>query len=415
MMQTKIVFFILLSIFIINSTEAQIIEYSSDYNKIANSRNTILSQIKEDRIDSISFKRFFQLDKEENSCLTIAEIETLLLLKGQFEELLNDINTIKTSYSNKYRMRILSNSAKDIKAKFKYVTRNFKTDKLSESLKKTLKLKKEEINMNIDSLKLNEDKKKFLALYIDYCLFTMDYCSSSLEKKILKNSAKFTEQFPNSIYNHFIDDYINIEYTTSNWKAGIYSSISTTFFPAGLNDYIPPLLYLQLMFDLSYKKIQLNFGIGGNSGELLKKDLILDTIYKRGNKLSSINPEANISFPVFDKKKLRIAPCIGVRLYLIDIASDSNESIDFLTSNNSIFLGFIFDYRIIKTICNPNFRGSDKISLFSDLRLTFSYQNSKFNNIIPHQINNLWQISLGFGINESNSKRLPKRHVKNKL
>lgn len=166
------------------------------------------------------------------------------------------------------------------------------------------------LRFNLQEAQLPAEDEAFLNLYLDWDL--KQITPENIEK-CNELADAFLAQYPNSDYEWFVRHMIRKVNVDKNWGWGmgfdLCSGMSTGMFSK-------PIAGLGLSLDLFYRKFDFMLGY-----EVVFGKTVVDVpysinsvpeIYPKGSRSEPIVWYATIAYPVLEKKRLRLAPFVGV-------------------------------------------------------------------------------------------------------
>ena len=373
-------------------------------------RDTVCRQLAKNDIASIRVRRSLEQESEKAPFLSIDEEELLLLITQQYDALLEDILKRKSRYSTIHDQRIPEGPLPQVLEPHNDL--RAPNDILGISINSYIQGRQEEIREDISRGYLQLDHKDFLLLLLDYYLVLSNFCDREQERLMLSKSKEFIKNYPYSMYLEFVKEYMDIEFERGNWGLGMYFNMGTILYSGGLESYFstPTLIYVS--WDVNYRRFDLNFGMGASIYSRITNDFFYETAWQRDHQYTfSPITAATLGYHIYDSRRLKLTPFIGVRHFGLagNSTSDSSyyEGID-LRSQNPWTVGLTLDYKFAHGKCSDpllNRRGGYRTNVFGDLRFKISYQNPQFDSLSDELKGGLWLATLGIGFNSYGPKR----------
>lgn len=166
------------------------------------------------------------------------------------------------------------------------------------------------LRFNLQEAQLPAEDEAFLNLYLDWDL--KQITPENIEKCNALADA-FLAQYPNSDYEWFVRHMIRKVYVDKDWGWGmgfdLCSGLSTGKFSR-------PIAGLGLSLDLFYRKFDFMLGYEAVFGKtVVDVPYAINSvpeIYPKGSRSNTVVWYATIAYPVLEKKRLRLAPFVGV-------------------------------------------------------------------------------------------------------
>lgn len=184
------------------------------------------------------------------------------------------------------------------------------SDRLREQLYRRSVEDEHLLRFNLQEANLPAEDKDFLNLYLDWDLKPINEESI---KKCNDLADAFLAQYPNSDYEWFVRHMIRKVYVDNKkgWGFGLdlCSGLSTGTFarPIGGLGLSLDFLYNKLDFTLGYEVV-----FGKTVVDVPYTNNSVPTIYPKGSHSNTIVWYANLSYPVWENKRWRLAPFVGV-------------------------------------------------------------------------------------------------------
>ncbi|MDR2009686.1 MAG: hypothetical protein LBQ22_04315 [Bacteroidales bacterium] len=394
-------------------------EHLTAFEKMKNYRDTVAMYLNKNEPGKIEVRRYFDLEAGDTAYLALNEEEILLLITGRYEVLLSDILMKRTRLNSANNTR--ETDKKDEKAGFIYNNTNaysyYYSDILAETIINYIRNNKLQLQENIKKSGLEADSRDFLLLLFDYYLVISDFCDIYMEQKMLSEAGVFLENYPESRYVAFVEDYIDIEFLEGKWGFGLFINAGTILYTNGLKDtFKNPFLFFA-SFDINYRKINLNLGMGGTVFSSVKQDFFHDTLWKNNHQYS-VAPLATVTlgYHVYETENFRITPSLGAGIMAIH-GRARGDSLYYdgirLLSKNPLTISVAIDYKFGQRTCKPdntNRRGRHKQNIFADIRLKVSYQNPQFDKDSEKLKGSVLFLTLGAGFNSYPPKKVMKKN-----
>lgn len=166
------------------------------------------------------------------------------------------------------------------------------------------------LRFNLQEAQLPAEDEAFLNLYLDWDLKQLT--PENIEK-CNELADAFLAQYPNSDYEWFVRHMIRKVYVDKNWGWGMGFDLCSGF---STGTFSRPIAGLGLSLDLFYRKFDFMLGY-----EVVFGKTVVDVpyainsvpeIYPQGSHSNMIVWYANLAYPVLEKKRLRLAPFVGV-------------------------------------------------------------------------------------------------------
>ena len=166
------------------------------------------------------------------------------------------------------------------------------------------------LRFNLQEAHLSAEDEAFLNLYLDW-----DLKPITLEniEKCNESADKFLAQYPDSDYDWFVRHMIRRVFVDKNWGWGFGLDLCTGI---STGTFARPIGGLGLSLDVLYKKLDFMLGyeviFGKTVVDVPYTNNSVPTIYPKGSHSNTIVWYANLSYPVWENKRWRLAPFIGV-------------------------------------------------------------------------------------------------------
>ena len=166
------------------------------------------------------------------------------------------------------------------------------------------------LRFNLQEAHLPAEDEAFLNLYLDWDLKQLT--PENIEK-CNELADAFLAQYPNSDYEWFVRHMIRKVYVDKNWGWGLGFDLCSGF---STGTFSRPIGGLGLSLDLFYRKFDFMLGY-----EVVFGKTVVDVpysinsvpeIYPKGSHSNTIVWYANLAYPVLEKKRLRLAPFVGI-------------------------------------------------------------------------------------------------------
>lgn len=372
-----------------------------------------------EQINSVVYNDFF---------LALDEIETIYLLQHNFEGIIYILEAYKFKRDRYYRFVESANKEYDNWSDEKDIVwingiqRNkvFGYSQISDSLEthqgSLLNKSKSRISAAIDATIYKEEVKDFLKVFLAYKIaYHLDVSSIQYFKAdkikrekiedeynnrsiLVRQSGKqFLEKYPDSEFGNFIREFITKEYNVRKFAFGFDFLLGTMVATKGLADYAYPSFYTALGAKLYYQKVFLNINGGGgiNAG---KQEFMHDTLW---GGMGTVSFAIELGRAINIKDNFSISPIIGVRkLWNTHHNSTGFGSFSPLTFGMEFNLGKNGNKLPYNSISPFLYSGRER----SGYHLKVTYQNPRYNKLIPVLNGGVFTITVGANFASFNRK-----------
>lgn len=195
-----------------------------------------------------------------------------------------------------------------------------------------------QLRFYLQEAQLSQEDFDFLSLYLDWDLkpenqrgYLHYYGSLCLgdcygDKEINELADKFLAQYPHSGYEWFVRHFIRVKYGKNDFGIGMGIDLCTGLSSAALPK---PVGGFGVNMDVYYKKYILMLGM-----DMLYSRSRVDVpytinsvphIYPQGSEIDIIVLYADLSYPIIEKEKTRLAPYLGLGGIVENIPDDKEE------------------------------------------------------------------------------------------
>ena len=178
------------------------------------------------------------------------------------------------------------------------------------------------LRCHIQNANLSEEDKAFLNLFLDWDLIMDDFYVFYprmhqgyfyVDTRINELADKFLAQYPNSDYEWFVRHMIRKVFVDKKWGWGMGLDLCTGI---STGTFARPIGGLGLSMDVVYKKLDFMLGyevvFGKTVVDVPYTNNSVPAIYPKGSHSNTIVWYANLSYPVWENERWRLAPFIGI-------------------------------------------------------------------------------------------------------
>lgn len=182
------------------------------------------------------------------------------------------------------------------------------------------------LRFNLQEANLPAEDFDFLNLYLDWDL-------KPLNEEHIEKCNELADQFlakhPHSDYEWFVRHFLRRVYAPADWGWGLgfdlCSGLSTGVFPR-------PIVGVGLSMDVLYKKFDFMLGYeivyGKTALDLPYTISSVPHIYPKGSRSESVVCYANVSYALWEKKRMSLAPFLGAGVVLEGFPDDKIDGSD---------------------------------------------------------------------------------------
>lgn len=218
-----------------------------------------------------------------------------------------------------------------------------------------------QLRFYLQEAQLSQEDYDFLSLFLDWDLkpdsqrgYSNYYGFRCLggcngDKEINELADKFLAQYPHSDYEWFVRHFIRFKYDKSDFGIGmgidLCTGLSSGVFPKpvggfGVNmDVYYRKYILMLGMDILYSRSRVDVPYTINS---------VPHIYPQGSEIDMVVLYADLSYPIIEKEKIRLAPYLGIGAIVENIPDDKEEGSTLKKQGNeylSYNAGLCFDIK----------------------------------------------------------------------
>ncbi len=209
------------------------------------------------------------------------------------------------------------------------------------------------LRSNLEEAQLSAEDYEIMTIFLDWNLKPI---TNENQKIINEEVDRFLAAYPESPYKWFAKNIIyRPYYEKSEWGYGIGLGFCSGFTTGKLHK---PIFGIALDFILSYKKCELDLGIGVMGGNTRYDQTFDRDIYSKGSSVNCIFARAALSYNIIDNKSIRLAPSLGVDYYMEGYPNKEHKTITSL-NRNFVLLGggLVFDIKLNrgKSTMNNNY------------------------------------------------------------
>jgi hypothetical protein len=266
---------------------------------------------------------------------------------------------------------------------------------------------KDKLELNILESNLNEENKDFLMLYLSYLLEDENYTGTT-QNDVNNMSDQFLTTYPESIFATLISTDIRQKYIRADWGFGIELFSGFGILTGDVTNYFEDNIGIGWSFDIAYQAYELYlrnyFGFTNN-----KVDIPIPSgIYKKNTTSQITGFEASLGYDVFENKKFKLTPFIGIAgIGISKYSNDDDESPlekEIRTEfSKTLALGFNLDYKIAPPYITKE--AGDLITDYIFIRFRYTYNRSDMSNRYYDANGNMHYFTIGVGSFRRDLKR----------
>ena len=233
------------------------------------------------------------LETDDYKSLALFEFWHILFWTQEFDALTESFRQVDSAFAAKQEKTVLP-----------------PRDQLREQLYRRSMEDEHLLRFNLQEAHLPEEDEAFLNLYLDWDLkpTTPEYI-----EKCNELADAFLAQYPNSDYEWFVRHMIRKVFVDKKWGWGMGMDLCSGLSTGTISK---PIGGLGLSLDIFYRKFDFMLGY-----EVVFGKTVVDVpytinsvpeIYPKGSHSNTIVWYATLAYPVLEKKRLRLAPFVGI-------------------------------------------------------------------------------------------------------
>ena len=303
-MKRKLLFIGMLLLFSTATAFAQI-EKEIDQSKseqIRKGREYLLEKFLDRDYDKVKEIKDYLLGLETDKIKAFSQYEIwrLLFWTQEFDTLTSSFRQVDPTYVNNWELTIIP-----------------RYDGLREQLYRQSIEDEHLLRFYLTEAKLSDEDKAFLNLYLEWDLQPKNGYGVPIDnekfEKCNTSADSFLAQYPDSDYEWFVRHMIRKVFVEKEWGWGMGLDLCTGI---STGTFARPIGGLGLSMDVLYKKLDFMLGyevvFGKTVVDVPYTNNSVPTIYPKGSHSNTIVWYANLSYPVWENKRWRLAPFIGV-------------------------------------------------------------------------------------------------------
>lgn len=296
-MKRKLLFIGLLLLFSTATAFAQI-ENEIDQSKseqIRKGRQYLLEKFLDRDYDKVKEIKDYLLglETDDYKALALFELWHVLFWTQEFDALTESLRMVDSAYAAQQEKTVIP-----------------PRDQLREQLYRHSVEDEHLMRFNLQEAHLPAEDEAFLNLYLDWDLKPIT--PENIEK-CNELADAFLAQYPNSDYEWFVRHMIRKVFVDKKWGWGMGLDLCTGI---STGTFARPIGGLGLSMDVVYKKLDFMLGyevvFGKTVVDVPYTNNSVPAIYPKGSHSNTIVWYANLSYPVWENKRWRLAPFIGI-------------------------------------------------------------------------------------------------------
>lgn len=351
----------------------------SKMEKISKGRAYLLEKFLDRDYDKVKEIKDYLLGLEDDNYAAIAPVELwhILFWTEEFDALTTDIR----SYDS-IRFVAFKNKVKPVK------------DALGEQLYRRSVEDEHLLRFNLQEAQLSKEDFDFLTLFLDWDLKPD---SPENQKSWNESVEKFLSDYPNSDYEWFVRHLIRKQYVENDWGIGAGIAFRSALTTGTLANHG---LGMGIVFDVLYKRFDLTLGFGfmtlkTREDQIYSFQGTYGLVYPKGSDCNWTFPYADLSYYLFDGKRIAVGPLVGIGWIFEDYPYNDKKEDEYKDLNKNFFvckLGLSFDFKV------PNY-GFDR----SALRMKYEFGLTGFG---AEQQSTVHMLTVGFSMIGRGTKRV---------
>ncbi|MEM6642344.1 MAG: hypothetical protein AAF616_05150 [Bacteroidota bacterium] len=348
--------------------------------KIEKTRKRLLDAVIEDNLTNISilYQALSKLDDENYLAIYPGEEWLIGYWLRDYQVILDGIGAYDSAFLTTNGMRVQPSG-----------------DYLIYKLKEKIDTRVSELKSQIQTSSYSEEQKDFLALNLDYLLYSGDN-----QEQLNSSANSFLKNHPNSEYEDYIREYVRYEFKPSKWGFSFEFFSGYGVFTEDLSRDFTNNVPIGIAFDVFYKKYVLflrNYIGFSRTTNAIEFD---GGTWQEDAQVRVFLPEASVGYTLVDSKRIKFMPFVGISSTSVSpteydrnrIEEYDKVGLDFTTTYS---FGLNMDLVLGKSGSVPIISWNEEAYWF--IRLRYSYNQPQFNKKYEGFEGNFHYITFGFG------------------
>lgn len=260
------------------------------------------------------------------------------------------------------------------------------------------------LQFGLQEADLTLEDRVFLTMFLDWLFVKNNYLirnnyliKDEDQMRLNEMATQFLSDYPNSDYEWFVRHLIRKQYVENDWGIGAGIAFRSALTTGTLANHG---LGMGIVFDVLYKRFDLTLGFGfmtlkTREDQIYSFQGTYGLVYPKGSDCNWTFPYADLSYYLFDGKRIAVGPLVGIGWIFEDYPYNDKKEDEYKDLNKNFFvckLGLSFDFKV------PNY-GFDR----SALRMKYEFGLTGFG---AEQQSTVHMLTVGFSMIGRGTKRV---------